>query len=155
MISGRVGRPATTGSRAEVLELSLPGRLDAIPAAVERIVAFVAESGCAPGEEFEIEVALDEALANAVKHGCHLDPDKSIRVEVRCDSEDGVLIVVRDPGSGFDALAIPDPIAERSLFASSGRGVFLIRRLMDEVEFEDGGCEIRMRKWPRAQSGEH
>jgi serine/threonine-protein kinase RsbW len=54
--------------------------------------------------------------------------------------------VVRDPGAGFDATAVPDPLAGENVLKSSGRGIFLINQLMDEVAFEDGGRELRMKK---------
>ena len=60
-------------------------------------------------------------------------------------SGEGV-IVVRDPGSGFDAAAVPNPLNSENLFKSSGRGVFLINTLMDRVDFVDGGREVQMRK---------
>ncbi len=55
-------------------------------------------------------------------------------------------IVVRDPGAGFDATTVPNPLAGENLLKSSGRGIFLINQLMDEVAFKDGGRELRMRK---------
>jgi len=57
-----------------------------------------------------------------------------------------VLIVVRDPGTGFDAKTVPDPLAGENVLKSSGRGIFLISQLMDEVAFGDGGRELRMKK---------
>ena len=63
-----------------------------------------------------------------------------------CDESGEVLIVVRDPGPGFDLTAVPDPMSAKNKLKSSGRGIFLINELMDEVRYEDGGREIRMRK---------
>ena len=62
---------------------------------------------CATGKEYEIETAVREALANAIRHGCAGDPDKKVQVCVACDEERGMLIVVRDPGPGFDPRACP------------------------------------------------
>jgi len=137
------------------LTLEIPGRLEAIPTAVERIMGVVKTMECAEGSEFEIEVALNEALANAVKHGCCLDADKTVAVSVMCDESSGVLIVVRDPGTGFEASQVPSPVVGQRLFASHGRGIFLINRLMDEVHYERGGTEIWMRKGPRGSSATH
>lgn len=128
------------------IEETIPGSIDAIPAVVGRIMTVVEELSCAEGKEFDIEVALNEALANAVKHGCGHDPSKRVEIMVECDPEQGMLIVVRDPGSGFDPAEIPSPVVGERVFADHGRGIFLINRLMDEVRYERGGTEIWMRK---------
>lgn len=140
---------------AASLTLEVPGRLEAIPTAVEHIMGVVKNMECAEGSEFEIEVALNEALANAVKHGCCLDAEKTVAVSVMCDEASGVVIVVRDPGSGFEVSDVPSPVVGQRLFASHGRGIFLINRLMDEVHYEKGGTEIWMRKGPRDSSATH
>jgi serine/threonine-protein kinase RsbW len=117
-----------------------------IPAVVDRIMRTIAEMDCAQGKEFEIEIALREALVNAVVHGCKSDSSKSVQCCVACDQERGVLLVVRDPGPGFDPHSLPDPLMGENLFASHGRGIYLINQLMDEVTFRHGGTEIHMRK---------
>jgi len=125
---------------------SIPGRVDAIPPAVERIMEVVRELECASGSEFEVEIALTEALANAVVHGCRGASDKTVEVCVACDISRGILIVVRDPGEGFEPSDLPSPIEGENVYASHGRGVFLISQLMDEVRFERRGTEVWMRK---------
>ena len=65
---------------------------------------------------------------------------------VTFESPQEVVIVIRDPGPGFDANTVPDPMASENMFKSSGRGVYLINQLMDEVGFRDGGREVHMRK---------
>ncbi len=127
-------------------DLTIPGRVEAIGPAVEMIMAAVHEFDCAAGKEFEIEIALTEALANAVEHGCEHDPGKSVEVWVGCERERGLLIVVRDPGPGFNPDQIPSPIEGEQLFSEGGRGIYLINRLMDHVQYDRGGTEIRMRK---------
>jgi serine/threonine-protein kinase RsbW len=124
----------------------VPGRLEALSPAVEDVMAEVRRMECARGKEFEIETSLREALANAIRHGCRNDPGKSVELCVACDPERGMLIVVRDPGPGFDPGSIPSPVRGRNLFRTHGRGIYLINQLMDEVSFEKGGTEIRMRK---------
>ena len=57
-----------------------------------------------------------------------------------------MLIVVRDPGSGYDPFAIPNPVVGQNIYSSHGRGIFLINELMDEVQIGNGGTEIFMRK---------
>jgi serine/threonine-protein kinase RsbW len=65
---------------------------------------------------------------------------------VACDDERGILIVVRDPGSGFDPAKIPDPCQGENIYSSHGRGIYLINQLMDEVQFHKNGTEIHMLK---------
>jgi serine/threonine-protein kinase RsbW len=132
------------------LDLTMPGNADAITSVVQKIMAVVNEMGCAAGREYEIELALYEALANAVEHGSENDPSKKIQCSVACDHGRGMLIVVRDPGPGFDPASIPSPIVGQNIFSTGGRGIYLINQLMDEVRFEKGGTEIHMRMKPHA-----
>ena len=128
------------------LDIAVAGKVESISTVVERIMIEVQKTGCATGKEFEVETALQEALANAVIHGCKEDARQEVRIWVGCDKERGMLIVVRDPGSGFDPEKVPSPIQAQQLYAESGRGIYLINQLMDEVRFEKGGTEIWMVK---------
>jgi serine/threonine-protein kinase RsbW len=132
------------------VDLTLPGEVGAISPLVDKVIEIVREMGCAQGAEFEIELALREALANAIEHGSGHDPDKHIQCCVACDHARGMLIVVRDPGPGFDPDQIPSPIQGQNLYSTGGRGIYLINQLMDEVRFEKGGTEIHMVKRPTA-----
>lgn len=148
--------PATTRCEFDSRELlvqadmTLAADVNAISPMVERVMRIVTQMGCAAGREFEIELALREALANAVEHGSSNDPSKQIQCCVACDHARGMLIVVRDPGPGFDPSQIPSPIQGQNLFSTGGRGIYLINQLMDEVRFERGGTEIHMRTHPPA-----
>jgi serine/threonine-protein kinase RsbW len=128
------------------VRLQVAGHLDAISPAVERVMAEVRVMECAEGKEFEIETALREALANAIRHGCRNDASKSVEVCVACDESKGMLIVVRDPGPGFDPRTIPSPTLGHNIYRHHGRGIYLINQLMDEVSFDRNGTEIRMIK---------
>lgn len=97
-------------------------------------------------EIIKVDLALQEALANGIRHGCKGDPAKHIQCIVTADASGELLIVVRDPGPGFDASSVPNPLEGDNILKSSGRGVFLINQLMDEVAFADGGRELQMRK---------
>lgn len=132
------------------VDVTLPGDLGAISPFVEKIMAVIREMGCAGGREFEIELVLNETLTNAIKHGIRNDPSKRIQCCVACDHTRGMLIVVRDPGLGFDPASIPNPIVGRNIFSAGGRGIFLINQLADEVRFEKGGTEIHVRMNPPA-----
>jgi len=128
------------------LDLTIPGDVREVGPAVERIMGVISEMGCAKASHFEIELAVTEALANAVEHGCRHDACKSVEVCVECDRARGVLIIIRDPGTGFDPAALPSPLHGEQIYREGGRGVFLINQLMDEVRYEKGGTEIWMRK---------
>ena len=105
---------------------------------------FVKEYCPDEADQIDILVALQEALANAALHGCKDDPAKKIRCIVTTDGLE-ITISVRDPGSGFD-LALADPENYQLTSLTHGRGIYLIRSLMSEVMFANGGSEILMRK---------
>jgi serine/threonine-protein kinase RsbW len=128
-------------------EVVLPADVSAISPVVSWVMRLVGELEFAAGKEFEIELALREALANAILHGCKGDPAKKIECTVTGDKKRGIQIVVRDPGPGFDAATIPSPTEGRNLHADHGRGIYLINKLMDEVRYERNGSEIHMRKF--------
>jgi serine/threonine-protein kinase RsbW len=127
-------------------DATIEGRPDAIEPVVDGVMNLVQAMGCAAGKEMDVETALREALANAIVHGCRNDPSKKVECCVACDESRGMLIVIRDPGPGFDLAAIQSPILGKNIFSTHGRGIFLINQLMDEVRFERGGTEIYMRK---------
>jgi serine/threonine-protein kinase RsbW len=128
------------------VDMTVIGDIKAIAPALDEIMAVVREMPCAAGKEFAIELALGEALANAVIHGCAHDPEKEVQVCAACDPERGLLIVIRDPGSGFDPAQVPSPVVGERLYREGGRGIYLINQLMDEVRYGRGGTEIWMRK---------
>ena len=93
----------------------------------------------------DIRLCLEEALINAIKYGNKLQPDLSI--EITYSIENSILkITVLDQGKGFDHENLPDPTLEENLQELKGRGVYLIRRLMDEVIFNEVGNQITMIK---------
>lgn len=127
-------------------DVVIPGDPAVIRTVTDGVVQLLQDRSAVVGHEFEIELALQEALANAIRHGCHGDPTKSVECRVTYESTGDVLIVVRDPGPGFDFTRVPNPLEDANVLRPSGRGLFLIRQLMDEVRFASGGREIQMRK---------
>jgi len=108
-------------------------------------------SGCEGDARADLEIALREALANAMIHGNALDRAK--RVFLRCYAGPGpaVMIVVRDEGPGFDPRGVPDPRDADRLHLRNGRGLLLMRELMDHVEYRKGGREVLL--WKSAAPG--
>jgi serine/threonine-protein kinase RsbW len=94
----------------------------------------------------EIEIAIHDALANAVVHGNQENQQKQVHVAYRCSMDGEVLISVRDEGEGFDSRVVPDPTETQTLLFTYGRGLHLMKALMDEVSFEENGTVVRMRK---------
>ena len=127
------------------LDATIDGNVDSIRPLVDSIMQMVRAMGCAAGRETEVEIALLEALANAVVHGCKNNPEKKVECCVACDETRGMLIVIRDPGEGFDPKSIPSPVQGQNVFSLHGRGVFLINQLADDVHYEKGGTEIHIR----------
>jgi anti-sigma regulatory factor (Ser/Thr protein kinase) len=128
------------------LNMIIPADPSAIPRVGEGVRHLLTAKHWPDVQIEKIELALQEALANAIRHGCKGDPTKHVQCVLTCDANQEIVIVIRDPGSGFDPAAVPDPLAGDNVFKSSGRGVFLINQLMDEVAFRDGGREVKMRK---------
>ena len=127
-------------------ELSLPSEVAAISPFVDNLMLLIEKCRCAPGSESDIEIALREALTNAVIHGNHEDRRKQVHVSCRCEAEQEVSIVVRDEGQGFDSNEVPDPTAPGAIESTHGRGIYLMKALMDEVRFEQSGAVVHMRK---------
>jgi anti-sigma regulatory factor (Ser/Thr protein kinase) len=128
------------------LDMTIPANPSAISGVVDGVMQITREMKCAKGTEYQIELALREALANAIVHGCNNDPSKKVECCVACTESSDVVIVVRDPGEGFVLSDMPNPLAAENLHSTHGRGIYLINQLMDEVSFERNGAEIRMRK---------
>jgi len=95
---------------------------------------------------FDIKLACEEAMINAIKHGNKSDPDKT--VTITCDiKKDAVVIAVEDQGRGFNYKNLSDPTEDENLLKAGGRGLFLIQNIMDKVEFNPQGNKITMTKF--------
>jgi anti-sigma regulatory factor (Ser/Thr protein kinase) len=128
------------------LNLVIPADPRRIPTVTDGVKQILESKGWPEEEIMPVELALQEALANGIRHGCKGDPNRKIQCCVAVDQEGAVTIVVRDPGSGFDAASVPNPLDPENIMKPGGRGVFLINRLMDDVSFSEGGRVVQMRK---------
>jgi serine/threonine-protein kinase RsbW len=134
------------------LRQSLPSRIEAISPFIDQLMRFILNFRNADGSELEIEMAVREALANAVSHGNHESSCKRVYIDCRCYIDGAVAFKVRDEGRGFDSSTLPDPTTQENRLLSHGRGIYLMKTLMDEVSFEQGGAVVHMRKKANANS---
>jgi anti-sigma regulatory factor (Ser/Thr protein kinase) len=129
-------------------DFQLRGTVDDVPETRDQMLAFIGESCNATTPDYNLLVAIQEALANAVVHGCGNNPSETVHCHVECN-DSAIAITVRNPGPGFDVSSLPDPTSRENLAEEHGRGIFLLRSLMDEVRFEEGGRLLQMCKLRR------
>lgn len=134
------------------LVLDIPNDL----ASIEEAVDFVMDRCSSCGEDprrlrLNLRVGLSEALANAMLYGNGRDPSKRVKVEVAVQGST-ITARVTDEGQGFDPRAVPDPTSPANLLKAEGRGIFLMRKLLDEVYFNDRGNSVTLvLRLPRCQ----
>ena len=126
--------------------VTIPADPAAIPTVTDGVTQVLEERKWPEEDIIAVELALQEAVANAIRHGCGGDRTKQLQCSVACDESGEVVITVRDPGRGFDPGRVPDPLEPANILKSSGRGIFLINGLMDDVQFSNGGREVQMKK---------
>ena len=126
-------------------EFVFTGDLSATIAVRDSIMDLLREHSLDEQQEIDIMVALQEGLANAVLHGCRNDPSRLVRCSVEID-DDAVSIVISDPGQGFDPATSSDSADDGTNLTQHGRGIMMIRALMDEVHYRRGGSELEMKK---------
>ena len=128
------------------LNITIPADPAAMTTVGDGVTELLTSKGWPEEEVMKVELALQEGLANAIRHGCKNDPTKKVQCSVTFDVTGEIVIVIRDPGPGFDVSAVPNPLEGTNVLKASGRGVFLINQLMDTVEFSDGGRRVLMSK---------
>lgn len=129
-------------------EFVLPSRIESIEEAAEKAAEVASRSGIDEAAIFGIDLAVREAVTNAVKHGNKLDETKRVTISFTSSLEDFV-ITVTDQGGGFNPEDVPDPTNPENLLKASGRGIFFMRNFMDEVEWSqppEGGTTVRLIK---------
>jgi len=121
---------------------SLPSTKQAINEAVRGALRVAKRCGCPEDQQADLEIALREALANAVIHGNAYHHFKRIYLRCYGAPRTKLLIVVRDEGDGFEPGEVPDPRDKDRVHLDHGRGLFLMRALMDYVEYRKKGREV-------------
>ena len=130
----------------EKKELSVPSELSNVPGASAEVLTFLKPAGLSESALFDIRLCLEEALINAIKYGNQLRKDLNARLLVEYNDHE-VKVTVEDRGSGFDPKKVANCTEGNNLLRGHGRGVHLIRRLMDKVEYNERGNLIRMTKF--------
>ena len=126
----------------------LPSHIEAVADAAAAAADFARNCGVAEEAAFGIDMAVREAITNAIVHGNKEDDAKQVEVAFTCIPQ-GVEIEIRDQGEGFDPGRVPDPTAVENLLKTSGRGIFFIRTFMNDVEWvvrPGGGTTVKMMK---------
>lgn len=132
----------------ETTELSLPSRIETVATAAAAVAQFIGRYGISDDAAFGIDMAVREAVTNAVLHGNRQDENKTVDIVLK-SSPDAVEISVHDQGPGFNPQDVPDPTANENILKTSGRGIFFMRTFMDEVDWlirPEGGTTVRMLK---------
>ncbi len=129
---------------------TLDSTLETVDNAEQAASDMAAESGFGEDEVLQIAMAVREAAVNAVLHGNAYDPAKKVSLDFECVGQD-LVITIRDQGKGLDPAKIPDPLAPENLLKTSGRGIFLMRSFMDDVQVipTTTGTEVKLIKHVR------
>ena len=137
------------------LILDIPNDLSSIEEAVDFVMQRCPSCGEDPRRlRLNLRVGLAEALANAMLYGNARDPSKRVKVEVAF-KDSAITARITDEGTGFDPLSVQDPTCPANLPKANGRGIFLMRKLLDEVHFNDRGNSVTLvLRLPRALSDE-
>jgi len=132
----------------ETTELRFASRIEAVAEAAAAVSEFMNRVGISEDVAFGIDMAVREAVTNAVLHGNKLDSAKIAEVDLK-KSPEGLEISVRDQGPGFNPDDVADPTKEENIMRTSGRGIFFMRNFMDQVDWSvnpGGGTTVRMIK---------
>jgi serine/threonine-protein kinase RsbW len=124
--------------------MRMPSRRDAVAGTVDRILKAVEPAGLSQDQRESLAVALAEALSNAAVHGNRLRPGTAVQVKVEVEPRRRAVVVVTDSGRGFDSNGLCDPTDPSHLLATGGRGVYLMRQLVDDIEYNEAGNEVRL-----------
>jgi len=114
---------------------------------LDQLVDRLRQMQWAQRDVFGVQLAVEEALVNAIKHGNGYDSTKQVRVQCRL-SPQLLQIEIEDEGPGFNPAAVPDPTDPEHLDVPNGRGLMLMRNFMSRVEFNERGNRVVMEKRP-------
>jgi serine/threonine-protein kinase RsbW len=127
----------------EILHFNFPSGFAQARRAQDCVMAAVQRRHFDDNAVYGINLALEECLINAVKHGNRCDLAKSVDLEAVIN-DDRVEITIEDQGKGFDRATVPDPLADENLQRLHGRGLLLMETYMNEVQYSKGGRRVRL-----------
>jgi len=137
-------KPRSRRRGETMTRLRMPSRRAAVGPMVERILKLAARAGLSPERRENLAVALAEALSNAAVHGHRERANSLVLIAVLTRSDGCCVVDVRDSGPGFDVASVVDPTHPHRLLMPGGRGVFLMRRLVDRLEYNTKGNQVRL-----------
>ena len=123
----------------------LPADPDQCAPLIAEMLAALQLHGWSVDDRFGIQMAMEEAVINAIKHGNGCDPTKAVDISIGFDDQK-FEATISDYGSGFDPDGVPDPTADENLGKTCGRGVMLMKNFVDSVTYNDCGNEVKMVK---------
>lgn len=139
----RKARPAPA-SRKRLVRFRMASRREAVAPTVDRVLAAAVAAGLSGEQRDNLAVAVAEALSNAAVHGNRLHPRHAVRVIVEVTPKECVVVEVADFGPGFDSTQVGDPTHPARVLMPGGRGIFLMRQLVDRVEYNEAGNRVRL-----------
>src|SRR5574341_1542182 len=141
--SPQASRSSFTPPPCYRVELRLPSELRFVAEIAEWLAELAARFSVVEADDLRLAISLNEAITNAIRHGNRRDQQKTVYIRAEI-SADAARFTVRDEGDGFDPAALPDPLDPDNLLRPSGRGIFLMRQLMDEVKYNERGNEVTL-----------
>jgi anti-sigma regulatory factor (Ser/Thr protein kinase) len=143
----RAAAPRRRASR--IVRMRMPSSRTAVAPMIERILDAVQDAGLDQEQQDNLAVAAAEALSNAALHGNKLAAGRTVRVTVELPAGGGAVVEVTDSGRGFDAAKVSDPTDPARVLMPGGRGVFLMKRLVDRLDYNAAGNTVRLTVHPR------
>jgi serine/threonine-protein kinase RsbW len=128
--------------------ITFPSKTNQVAVADEFLETWLREHGISEDTIADMAIAITELVNNAIKHGNKLQTDKSVTLELQIINK-SIKATVMDQGTGFKIDSIPDPLAEENLLKEIGRGIFIVKSMMDDVKFDflpDGGTKVTVTK---------
>ncbi|MDR1964006.1 MAG: ATP-binding protein [Planctomycetaceae bacterium] len=126
-------------------DCSFPSDMNIAHDLIEQVMEQIKLGGWNNKEEFAVNMALEEALTNAVQHGNHSDPTKQVYFSCRLNGQ-RIYVRIEDEGSGFDPNTVPDPTDPEHIMIASGRGVLLIKNFVSRIRWNEKGNVLEFEK---------
>jgi serine/threonine-protein kinase RsbW len=128
------------------ISTKIPSKIEVVPSFISSAITELKKEFPITDEEvFHVKLVLEEALLNAIKHGNKMREDRKVDISVALENNK-LIIIIHDEGEGFNHEKVPDPTHEENIERTSGRGVYLMKQLMDEVTYFNGGRSVKIVK---------